>query len=156
MARRGDAQRGGRRTSLLLAIVVLLLVGCAAQPVEPPTAPAESTEPTMVGEPLPGSFHMTSDPPQAPYAMTIRLDDIGGPSRRTAEFAEGGEVVVDWSTLPLPPAKWIEVNGQDCEGTFTVQARFETDLLLILIDDTCRVEVIGTHIEDGPHHPPGA
>lgn len=108
----------------------------------------------MVGEPAPGSFHLTSDPPLAPHALTIRTDQAGGPSGRTAEFAEGGEVVVDWSILPLPPAKWIEVNGQDCEGTFTVHARFETDLLLTLTDDACRVEVLGTHLEGGPHHLP--
>lgn len=88
--------------------------------------------------------------------MIIRLGDIGGPSRRTAEFAEGGEVIVDWSTLPLPPAKWIEVNGHACDGTFTIQPRFETDLLLTLVDDTCRVEVLGTHQEGGIHLPAGS
>ncbi len=117
--------------------------------------PNVSPEPTLVGEPLPGSFHLTSDPRLAPYALTIRIDEAGGPSLRTAEFAQGDEVVVDWSTLPLPLAKWIEVNGQDCEGTFAIQERIETDLLLILMDDICRVEVLGMHLEGGPHHQPG-
>jgi hypothetical protein len=134
--------------SISLVGAALAVVGCTIYP-------PESTEPPIVGEPDPGSFHLTSDPPLAPYALTIRIDEAGGPSRRTAEFAEGGEVVVDWSTLPLPPAKWIEVNGQDCVGTFAIQARFETDLLLTLTDDVCRVEVLGTHLEGGPHHPRG-
>jgi hypothetical protein len=50
--------------------------------------------------------------------------------------------------------KWIEVNGHDCEGTFGIQARIETDLLLILTDDACRTEVLGTHPEGGPHQQP--
>ncbi len=49
-------------------------------------------------------------------------------------------IVVNWSTLPLPHEKQIGVNGVDCEGMFGIQARIETDLLLILTDDACRVE----------------
>jgi hypothetical protein len=124
--------------SFLLALVA---VGCAPLPH---------------GEPLPGSFHMTSDPPLAPHPLSIRSDDIGGPSGRSAEFEAGDEVVVDWSTLPLPEVKWIEVNGRDCEGTFTIQERVEIDLMLILIDGACRIEVLGTHPEGGPHLVPGA
>jgi hypothetical protein len=125
-------------SSLLLAVVS---IGCMTEP------PVHSA--------LPGSFYLTSDPPLAPNRLTIREDDIGGPSRRTAQFDEGDTIVVKWSTLPLPPEKWIEVNGEDCEGTFGIQARIETDLLLILTDDACRVELLGSHPEGGPHHSPG-
>lgn len=67
------------------------------------------------------------------------------------EIEEGDEVVADWSDLPLPAEKWIEVNGQDCEGTFGVRERFETDLLLILADDGCRIQFLGAHPEGEPH-----
>jgi len=80
---------------------------------------------------------------------------MGGPGI-SAEIEEGDEVVSDWSDLPLPEVKWIEVNGQDCEGTFGVRARFETDLLLILTNDACHIQVLGSHPEGGSHFGPGA
>ncbi len=119
-------------------------MGCAASRIGP-------TQPPIHGEPLPGSFYLTSDPPRAPYVLTIRVDHVDGPSGRNAQFDEGDAIVVNWSTLPLPHEKWIEINGRDCEGTFGIQARIETDLLLILTDDACRVEVLGSHPEGGPH-----
>lgn len=60
-------------------------------------------------------------------------------------------IILQWSTLPLPEQKWIEINGQDCEGTFGIQERIETDLLLSLTDDGCRIEVLGSHPEGGSH-----
>ncbi len=72
---------GALRSRLWLG-VALALVGCMSQANVSP-------EPTLVGEPLPGSFHLTSDPRLAPYALTIRTDEAGGPSLRTAEFAGG-------------------------------------------------------------------
>lgn len=111
--------------------------------------------PTIVGEPLPGSFYLTSDPPLAPYALTIRIAQVGGVSGRSEQFEEGDEVLVNWSDLPLPEEKWIDVNGQKCEGTFGIEARIETDLLLVLTDDGCRVEVLGSHPEGGSQHRPG-
>jgi hypothetical protein len=130
---------------VLWLLLTFASAGCVARPPQP-------TEPPIHGEPLSGSLHMTSDPPLAPYPLTIRIDDIGGPSRLNAEFDEGEAVVVDWPTLPLPQVKWIEVNGHDCEGTFEIQARLETDLLLTLRQDACRVEVIGSHPEGAIHH----
>jgi hypothetical protein len=95
---------------------------------------------------------MTSDPPFAPYPLSIRIDDADGPSRVSDELEQRGAVVVDPSTLP--GVTWIEVNGRDYQGTFTIQARFEVDLLLILTGDACRVEARGTHPEGGPHSEP--
>lgn len=133
------------RLVVLPLLLALLSPGCLSQPPEP----------TLLGEPDPGSFHLTAEPPLAPYFLSIRADEAGGPSRRNAQFDGGDQVVVDWSTLPLPQVKWIEVNGRDCEGTFGIKERAETDLLLILAGDVCRVEVLGTHPEGGPHHEPG-
>ncbi len=125
----------------MLLLLALISFGCTAGPTDPP----------IHGEPLPGSFYLTSDRP-ALYPFTIRVEESGGPSGRNAQFEEGDSIVVNWSTLPLPEQKWIEINGQDCEGTFGIQARIETDLLLRLTGDGCRVEVLGSHPEGGPHH----
>lgn len=143
----------GRSVAAAPLCLALVLIGCASQPSQA-AEPTGLPEPTPHGEPLPGSFHLTSDPPRAPYTLTIRIDDSGGPSGRTAEFNEGDPVVVDWSTLPLPQVKLIEVNGRDCEGTFGIQARFEIDLLLTFTDDACRVQILGVHLEGGSHVQP--
>lgn len=107
----------------------------------------------MVGDPSPGSVYLTSDPPLAPYAIVIRENDIGGPSNSSVEFAEGEEVIIDdWQTLPIPETKAIHLNGQDCQGTYAVRARFETDLLLTFDDEgSCRIEVLGMHPRGAPH-----
>ena len=94
----------GRWAAVVPLLLALGAMGCMPQ-ATPPTEPTEPGEPTVHGEPLPGSFHLTSDPPLAPYLVTIRIDDVGGPSGRSAEFEEGVVVVVDWSTLPLPQVK---------------------------------------------------
>ena len=130
---------------LLLLVLALVSIGCMPRPPEP----------TLIGDPLPGSIHLTSIPPRAPRPLSIRIDRMGGPGI-SAEIEEGDEVVSDWSDLPLPEVKWIEVNGQDCEGTFGVRARFETDLLLILTNDACHIQVLGSHPEGGSHFGPGA
>ncbi|MDP8904318.1 MAG: hypothetical protein M3N29_03220 [Chloroflexota bacterium] len=80
--------------------------------------------------------------------MTIRLDQVDGPSGRSAQFAAGEEIVVNSWTLPLPREKRIEINGRDCEGTFGMRPRFENDLLLTFTDDGCAIEVLGSHPED--------
>ncbi len=128
----------------LLSVLALIFLGCTSQPTE-------SVEPPIHGEPLPGSFYLTSDPPLAPYAVTIRGETTGGVSGRSAQFDEGDLIVVQWSDLPLPHDKWIQVNGQKCEGAFEIRARIETDLLLSLTDDGCRVEVLGSHPEAGSY-----
>lgn len=142
--RRASLRRPSRATALSL-LLALVSIGCTSEPTDPP----------IHGDPLPGSFYLTSDPPLAPYAVTIRSAHLGGVSGRFAQFEAGKEVVVNWSDLPLPEEKWIEVNGRNCEGTFGMEERIETDLLLVLTDDTCRVEVLGSHPEGGPHRRPG-
>ena len=143
----GRSSHGQSRRAWLL-LLALISTGCALVS-DRPTQPAE---PPLAAEPLPGTFRLTSDRRRAPYRLIIRIDEAGGPSGRTAEFASGDEVLVHWSTLPLPDEKWIEVNGRDCEGTFGIQARIETDLLLVLSDGGCRIEILGIHPE-GEIHP---
>lgn len=125
----------------MLVVLALGFIGCMPRPPEP----------TLIGDPLPVRFHLTSVPPRAPRPLTIREDGTGGPSGHSEQFEVGDEIVVDWVTLPFPPGKWIEINGQDCEGTFDLRERFETDLLLILTDSVCRVQVLGSHPEGGSH-----
>ncbi len=140
----GRTSHSQSRRALLL-LLALISFGCGAGPTEP----TELTDAPIAG-PLPGSLYLTSDRP-APYPFTIRVEESGGRSGRNAQFEEGEVIVLQWSTLPLPPEKWIEINGQLCEGTFVIQVRFETDLLLSLTDDGCRIEVLGSHPEGGPH-----
>jgi|SRR5215213_2284595 len=104
-------------------------------------------QPQIVGEPLPGSFHLTTVPALAPFPMTVRIDYSGGPSGRSAEFEAGDEVVIDWSTLPLPEEKWIEVNGEDCRGKFSIRERVVTVLRMSVWESGCSVEVVGSHPE---------
>ncbi len=111
-------------------------------------------EPPQAQEPLPGAFRLTAEPATAPYRLTIRVDEGGDASRRTAEFERGHQVLVHWSTLPLLAEKWIEVNGRRCEGPFEIEARRETDLLLRLQDDGCQVEILGAHPEGTVHSLP--
>lgn len=157
--RRDRSYKGSGSAALFLVMLAIVSMGCVSEPNQPtqpigPTQPVESSEPPLIGDQLPGSFHMTSSPSRAPYPLTIRIDHMGGPSRRSAEFEEGVPVIVDWSTLPFPQVKWIEVNGQDCNGTFWIQARFEVDLLLTFTDDDCSVRILGVHPEGGSHIEP--
>jgi hypothetical protein len=153
MSQRDECARVSHSRScsrVLVLVAVLFSIGC--MPTEPPVQP---TEPPIHGEPLPGSFYLTSDPPLAPFDLTIRVDHVDGPSGRSAQFDAGEEIVVNWSTLPLPPEKWIEINGLDCEGSFGIRPRFENDLLLTFTDDGCAIQVLGSHPENlYPHGPP--
>jgi len=136
---------------VVVLVAFLFLIGCV--PMEPPFQP---TEPPLIGDPLPGSFYLTSDPPLAPFDLTIQVDHVDGPgpSGRNARFNSGEEILVNWADLPFPREKWIEVNGRDCEGTFEIRARFEIDLLLTFTNDGCAIDVLGSHPEDVyPHGP---
>jgi hypothetical protein len=109
-------------------------------------------EPSLSVDPLPGSFHLALDPQPAPYAVQLRLDDADGPSARSAEFGAGEDVAIVWSSLPFPTEKWIEVNGHDCAGTFSLKERFETDLVLDLTETGCAITFLGSHPEGAVRH----
>lgn len=123
-------------------LLALALMGCV---------PGRPTEPTTPGDALPGSFYLTSEPTVAPNPLVIRLNDSAGPYPRNEEFEQGDEVTFHWSTLPLPSPKWIEVNGTKCDGTFTIEARVETDILLNLSGDVCSIAIVGSHPEGTVH-----
>jgi hypothetical protein len=134
--------------SLLAALLLAALGGgCSFLATASP-----KPEPTLSVDPLPGSFHLSIDPQPAPYRVLIRVDDEGGPSGRTAAFEAGQPVALVWSTLPLPAERWIDVNGRDCVGTFSVEERVETDLVLELTGDGCRITVVGSHPEGAVQH----
>jgi hypothetical protein len=132
------------RVSNLLALAfVVVSTGCGSL--------RQSTAPTQHGEPLPGSYHLISDPTLAPYDIVIREADSGGSHSLSEHFSQGQKVELTWSTLPLPSPKWIQVNGQNCEGSFTIEPRVETDLLLLLTTDSCQLQVLAKHPEGTGH-----
>jgi len=126
------------RAILVPALLAFALVGC---------------EPRNAGEqPAPGSIHLVSEPPQAPYPVILRYLSGGGVSRAYHEFAQGETMLVVFSSLP--GVEGIQVNGRECEGRYTLETRVETDLVLVLGDGTCRVQVIGSHPEGAVHSDP--
>ncbi len=84
--------------------------------------------------------------------MVLRYLSGGSASRAYHEFAWGDTILVVFSSLP--GEEGIQVNGQACDGRYTLQTKLETDLLLFLGDGTCRVEVVGTHPEGTVHSDP--
>jgi hypothetical protein len=132
---------GSAPSARVLALLPILAVvaACVSSPVEP----------SVVGEPLPGSIHLVSDPAKAPYLVTIRLDDVGGPAHVSDKFAPGETIVVDRSTLP--GEMWIRVNDRDCEGRFSIDARVQIDMLLHFDGARCTVEALGSHPEGASH-----
>ena len=123
------------RPTIVAALLALALAGC---------------EPLIANEPpSPGSIHLVSEPPQAPYPVILRYLSGGSVSRVYHEFAQGETILVVFSSLP--GEEGIQVNGRACEGRYTLETRVETDLLLVLGDGTCRVRVIGSHPEGAVH-----
>ena len=45
----------------------------------------------------------------------------------------------------------IQMNGQACEGRYTIESRVETDVLLHFGAGSCRIEVVGAHAEGSVH-----
>lgn len=125
----------------LVGIACLVLVGCMV-PI--------ASEPVVIGEPTPGSFHLASEPQTARQSLTIRVDD-GTPSGWSEEVPEGAPVWVFFTTLPDDNLR-IWVNGLTCDGNFAVKARFETDLLLTMTGSNCAVRVLGIHPEGAVDH----
>lgn len=100
--------------------------------------------------PAPGSFHLTSDPPQAPRALSLRYLYQGEPSGISDEFVAGATVVVRRSSLP--ELHGVQVNGARCAGQFPIVTGIEIDIILVLTDVGCRVETTGSHPEGAVRH----
>lgn len=122
--------------------VALAAVAACVTPVAP--------QPTAIGEPTPGSFHIRGNPQTASEALTIRVDD-GTPSRWSEEIAVGAPVWVFMTTLPQTGLA-IWVNGDTCDNRFDVKALVETDLLLTMTDSECEIRVMGLHPEGAVEH----
>jgi hypothetical protein len=127
------------------ASIVLLAVVLSAC-----TQGLDRADPTLSEAlPAPGSIHLISDPPQAPYPVTIRYLNGGDASGAYHDFAQGETILIVFSNLP--GERGIQVNGRACEGRYTLETGVETDLLLVLGDEGCRVEVTGSHREGSVH-----
>ena len=135
-----------RKVGLQL-LLGLTSIGCAFGPPQP-------TGPVLIGDPLPGRIHLTTVPPRASQQLSLRVDRAGGRPGISEEFDEGEEIVAEWSDLPFPEEKWIELDGEDCGGTFGVRESLETDLLLIFTEDGCQIRVLGIHPRGDPHFGP--
>lgn len=135
---RGDGV--GRLTHALAALVAAAAVAACTKPLE------------SFPEPLPGTMHIESDPARAPVSTSLRYLLPGGDISRVRDnFAGGQKIQVTRSSLPGEHG--VEFNGQRCNGRFTISARVETDVLLILRRGECQLKVVGTHREDEPHPP---
>jgi hypothetical protein len=62
----------------------------------------------------------------------------------------GATVVIDRSLLPEPHG--IAVNGQRCEGEFSITTGVETDLVLTVGSGGCRVTTIASHPDGAQLH----
>jgi hypothetical protein len=125
-----------QRAAAVVLLLATVLVGCQPGVNEPP---------------LPGSMHIQSEPPQAPESVTLRYLSPGV-SGVYHEFAQGETVLVVFSSLPGEYG--VQVNGQACDGRFTIETRVETDVLLVLGAGSCRLEVLGSHPEGSVHTDP--
>ena len=129
-------------TTPVLLLLTSALVGCGfGQPTQ--------SEPSSVGEQLPGSVHVESDPAQAPRPVEIQHVWGGDVSRRSHQFSQGQTISYVASTLPGQVG--LVLNGTTCAGQFGITASTETDVLLILEGEACSVEVLGSHPETVPH-----
>lgn len=87
---------------------------------------------------------MTALPPRALSALTLQyIGSDGAVSGVQDEFVVGSLVVVDRPNLPGQMG--VRVNSVACEGRFSIDSGFETDVILLLGVNPCRVELVGTH-----------
>lgn len=106
--------------------------------------------PAVIGEPTPGSLHLKSDPQTAPRDLTIRVGD-DSPSGWSEVVPKGAPVWITFTTLPdVDQAIWVD--DERCDGRFAIEPLAETDLLLHLADQGCRVDVLRAHPEGAGEH----
>jgi hypothetical protein len=101
--------------------------------------------------PLPGSFYLTAEPADAPGAFSIRYLSQGGDvSGISDDFPPGARIVAQRSTLP---GRWgVLLNGGRCDGSFDIETEIETDVVLHIAADGCRIEAVGSHPEGAVTH----
>lgn len=84
-------------------------------------------------------------------AVSIRsVNSLNEPAGISDEFSPASPIVVD---RPLYAGQYgIQVNGQICDGRFTVSDRNEADLLLSFLETGCAIQVTGSHPEGAITH----
>lgn len=132
-----------------LFFVLALLAACSALRV-PQT-------PVAIGDPSPGYVRITAVPPQASFPVTVWFRDpkFGGLSTVSFDFAVNEPILIVFPSTPTTPGNVaLQVNDNPCEGTWSVTSMTETDLLLQFDEDSCRVDVVGSHVFGEVHTDP--
>ncbi len=134
-----------RRRLLLLALSAAVLAACEqlATFIPSPAAPPAPTA-ADADMPGPGQLHLTAVPEEASVELVIRYVRDGDPSRVEDRVPAGAPVLIERTTLPHPRER-LEVDGAICDGTYPIEALMETDVVVIVDDAGCRVEVRRIH-----------
>jgi hypothetical protein len=118
---------------------------CSNAPRPLPTVEATS-EPTVIGEPLPGYVHLVGEPPQAKIPIRFRYRDPDFPLNLSTvyfDFAAGQTILIVAPSTAGVSA--LQMNDTPCAGLWPIRSQVETDVVLHLDGGACRVEVIGSH-----------
>ena len=118
-----------------------------------PLAAIMATPPPLFDEhmPGPGTLYLTSLPRKATMDVVIRHIRDGERSSHEDRVPAGVPIVVEMTNLP-GTADRLEVNGVVCDGSYPIQENMETDVVVILADAGCRVEVRRVHAQNAPVH----
>lgn len=110
--------------------------------------------PRNVGDPLPGYVHLVADPPHASIPVTVWFRDPGGTKLSTVffEFPAGDPILIVFPSTP--GSSGLQVNDDPCDGELAILSQVETDVILHLGENPCRVEVVGSHPFGSVHTDP--
>lgn len=121
---------------IALGGAALLVVACGVDPGGTHVAGAED-------QPGPGSVEVEGDPPQAATPLVIQFVGLDGDvvEERTARISAGGTIRAGMPNLP--GVMRLLVNGNACEGDFTIESDRRTRVVLHIDDTGCAVETKG-------------
>lgn len=137
---------------LRLGLMSAVVIAC-----RPPTSQASPSEPQIVGDPSPGYVHIVSAPPQSTKPLTIRFRDPGHDQTSTVsfDFDAGQQILLVFPSTPSAPGNQaLQVNDLPCDGTWSIESKVETDILLTFDATACRTEVLGSHAVGEVHTDP--
>ncbi len=131
---------------LATVAVVAMLAGCGS--IRPVDAPATAFE----GMPGPAYLHLDGEPVTAarPFVVTFAGPD-GDRSGQSFAFEAGQRVVIDRTSFAETFAAWVDDIA--CEGSATTLTDRETDGLLEIDDEVCRLTTTRNHAVDEDAHP---